>query len=271
MFQELDDFLSQKDNFIDFILLEYPITILSNTVLAFSNIWYLKSTFNNIYSCDFISLIWLVLVICAKILELIPKIVIIYQTRRIKNSGDSMLCSRRLMNMTRSNLYYLNTKLGYLMIFLYTCYFLFKKASYGCKNNMKLYNNIKVLYWGFCFRIILSFVNYIYYFFLKENNTNNQDNEFYIDYQNRVSPDLLEQIPKYKLTKENIESFKLNDDKETEVCCICMNLFMVDEYIKILPCNNKHIFHQNCIEKWLKTKKTCPTCRTEVLLKIKGN
>ena len=59
----------------------------------------------------------------------------------------------------------------------------------------------------------------------------------------------------------------LNEEKERDVCCICMNHFSINDFVKILPCNSKHVFHKTCIEKWLTHNKACPTCRKEVTKK----
>ncbi|KVH92161.1 Zinc finger, RING/FYVE/PHD-type [Cynara cardunculus var. scolymus] len=46
-------------------------------------------------------------------------------------------------------------------------------------------------------------------------------------------------------------------DKE---CVICLSEFVPEELVKILPkCN--HGFHARCIDKWLSSHSSCPTCR----------
>nr|XP_018631592.1 RING-H2 finger protein ATL78-like isoform X2 [Nicotiana tomentosiformis] len=43
-------------------------------------------------------------------------------------------------------------------------------------------------------------------------------------------------------------------------CVICLSEFGVGEKIKVLPkCN--HCFHVKCIDKWLNSHSSCPTCR----------
>ncbi|KAK4854791.1 hypothetical protein QYF36_001311 [Acer negundo] len=45
-----------------------------------------------------------------------------------------------------------------------------------------------------------------------------------------------------------------------EQCVICLEEFSLSEgEIILMPCS--HIYHRNCITKWLKTKLHCPTCR----------
>uniref|UniRef100_A0A1A9VZI9 RING-type domain-containing protein n=1 Tax=Glossina brevipalpis TaxID=37001 RepID=A0A1A9VZI9_9MUSC len=48
-----------------------------------------------------------------------------------------------------------------------------------------------------------------------------------------------------------------NDDDTS--CSVCLNEFQVPATVCELSC--KHIFHQECIRKWLELKRTCPLCR----------
>ena len=43
----------------------------------------------------------------------------------------------------------------------------------------------------------------------------------------------------------------------TEVCTICLELVRSNE--RKLPCN--HVFHENCINRWLSRRQHCPVCR----------
>lgn len=61
---------------------------------------------------------------------------------------------------------------------------------------------------------------------------------------------------------ENLES-KENDDEAPETCSICQEQLTPHSIIrKIERCN--HIFHQECIEKWLSEHATCPLCMQNV-------
>ena len=69
------------------------------------------------------------------------------------------------------------------------------------------------------------------------------------------------------LTKEQIKNLptdKYDKKKYNECyqCIICMEEFNEGEEVTLLPC--EHIFHMECIEKWLLKEKTCPFCKSEI-------
>lgn len=51
---------------------------------------------------------------------------------------------------------------------------------------------------------------------------------------------------------------------EHDECIICKANFEKSEKLIILPCNKKHYFHENCVEKWLEINSLCPICRTNI-------
>ena len=51
----------------------------------------------------------------------------------------------------------------------------------------------------------------------------------------------------------------LKEDK----CPICLQKYKGSDIIKEFPC--KHIFHKNCIFKWLKTSNLCPLCKYDII------
>ena len=269
IFHELDHLIRQKESFINYIKFEYSVAIIFNLTMSISTFIYLNSRFSFVFSLDMISTLWLILVNLIMLLETIPKIVLIYQTVRIsQNNNDSIMCSRRLMHMTRSNIYYYNTVFGYCLLSLFTLFFLLVRRPTSSEENSNFYNKINIILWGFCFRLVVSFVNYYFYFNHEMNEADIANNTLYIDYNNRVSPDILEKIETHSITSENLDKLiMLNEEKERDVCCICMNHFSINDFVKILPCNSKHVFHKTCIEKWLTHNKACPTCRKEVTKK----
>lgn len=50
----------------------------------------------------------------------------------------------------------------------------------------------------------------------------------------------------------------LHSDTEDNVCAICLNLFEAEKAIR-LQC--AHVFHSECLRKWLAVNETCPFCR----------
>jgi hypothetical protein len=47
-----------------------------------------------------------------------------------------------------------------------------------------------------------------------------------------------------------------------QVCCICLTKYGDDDELRELPCN--HLFHVQCVDKWLKINAVCPLCKTEI-------
>jgi len=271
-FQDLDDLIVQKENFIEYIKFEYSLAVFYNMVVAIPSLIYFFSKFFNIIQCDAISTIWLLLVSLLKLAEIIPKIILVYQTVRISNSScnDHVLCSRRLMYMTRSNLFFYNTALGFVLLISYTLYFLLLRRSNSCEKAPQFVYIMNLLMFGFILRLIISFVNYFLHFKFGVNEADIHNADVYSNYQNRVGIDVLEMIDSVKLKDENIDDYVPfnQEEKERDVCCICMLPFQVNETIKLMPCNKKHIFHKTCIYKWLSGNKNCPTCRKEISKKL---
>jgi len=47
-------------------------------------------------------------------------------------------------------------------------------------------------------------------------------------------------------------------------CCICLETYVDNEQIKILPC--EHGFHPNCIDEWLVVDSRCPLCKIDLMV-----
>jgi len=52
--------------------------------------------------------------------------------------------------------------------------------------------------------------------------------------------------------------------KQNNACVICLEEFREGDRVATLPC--RHCFHSNEIMRWLKDKRTCPLCNSEVTL-----
>ncbi|CAG9331181.1 unnamed protein product [Blepharisma stoltei] len=46
-------------------------------------------------------------------------------------------------------------------------------------------------------------------------------------------------------------------------CAVCLQELEKDEIVRELPC--KHFFHKSCIDRWLKTKPSCPLDKKPVV------
>eukprot|EP00727_Mastigamoeba_balamuthi_P007714 m51a1_g3563 putative ring u-box superfamily isoform 2 (616) ;mRNA; f:1059086-1062206 len=65
--------------------------------------------------------------------------------------------------------------------------------------------------------------------------------------------------------KSDIESLPLRVVAEGETpgqCCICLDEIEVGASVRTLPC--MHVFHQDCIDKWLSMNRTCPIDKREI-------
>jgi len=49
---------------------------------------------------------------------------------------------------------------------------------------------------------------------------------------------------------------------EEEKCPVCLSEFENDERVRCLPCT--HLFHMDCIDRWLSVNKKCPVCRLNI-------
>lgn len=49
---------------------------------------------------------------------------------------------------------------------------------------------------------------------------------------------------------------------EDAVCCICLAKYANNDELRELPC--AHVFHVECVDKWLKINASCPLCKSEV-------
>ena len=69
-----------------------------------------------------------------------------------------------------------------------------------------------------------------------------------------------------QLTIERFPISKIKDvnklDEEKKKCLICLEIFKEGDNTIVLPCI--HIFHSDCIKKWLQKQKVCPLCKYKI-------
>lgn len=56
---------------------------------------------------------------------------------------------------------------------------------------------------------------------------------------------------------------------EDAVCCICLAKYENNDELRELPCS--HLFHKECVDKWLKINALCPLCKSEVGENVTGS
>ncbi|TYG49296.1 hypothetical protein ES288_D10G082600v1 [Gossypium darwinii] len=49
---------------------------------------------------------------------------------------------------------------------------------------------------------------------------------------------------------------------EDAACCICLANYVDNDELRELPCD--HVFHVECVDKWLKINASCPLCKSEI-------
>ena len=61
-----------------------------------------------------------------------------------------------------------------------------------------------------------------------------------------------------------------DDEEDVLTCSICLQDFGADDRVTKLNCNDKHMFHETCLQKALEVKLNCPICRKSVLIDHKA-
>jgi len=83
--------------------------------------------------------------------------------------------------------------------------------------------------------------------------------------QNIISvPEIIIENQTIKVMKvklyENDNDNEMNDTSYS-TCAICLEKYEIGESVSVLkPCN--HMFHENCIDEWIKKSIICPLCNT---------
>ncbi|KAJ4781986.1 RING-H2 finger protein ATL2 [Rhynchospora pubera] len=70
-----------------------------------------------------------------------------------------------------------------------------------------------------------------------------------------LNPDSLEAL--------HVTKFKRSNSGNGAECSICLGVLEEDDSVRVMH-NCMHLFHQDCIDKWLQSHVTCPICRANV-------
>jgi hypothetical protein len=86
--------------------------------------------------------------------------------------------------------------------------------------------------------------------------------------QNRNMGDAINRVPLAQAAMRRIghQSYKdtSQKSKEQDTCIICLSNFKEDDEVSELNCDERHIFHTECLQRWLEQQLRCPLCKKEV-------
>lgn len=71
-----------------------------------------------------------------------------------------------------------------------------------------------------------------------------------------ATPEIIAALPRTKVTSEMLNSASPEDRPD---CPICQETLVLNEELTTLPCS--HVYHSECVDTWLATSGTCPSCR----------
>ncbi|KAJ4980481.1 hypothetical protein NE237_031318 [Protea cynaroides] len=74
-----------------------------------------------------------------------------------------------------------------------------------------------------------------------------------------ATDDQISHLPCWKYKQVDSNSDPENENSE---CCICLAKYRDKEEIRQLPCT--HIFHQRCVDQWLRIISCCPLCKQDL-------
>ncbi|XP_041007098.1 E3 ubiquitin-protein ligase ATL41-like [Juglans microcarpa x Juglans regia] len=80
-----------------------------------------------------------------------------------------------------------------------------------------------------------------------------------------LDPAVIASLPVFVFKQRDVEVI---DTSSTAMeCAVCLSTLESEDMARLLP-NCKHIFHAECIDKWLSSHSTCPICRCEAMPEV---
>lgn len=228
---------------------EMKTTIYYNLVFIVFLFWYLPLYFSMACETDRFLAFWLLLLTLMNVSVIPMKLLILKKMSCFVGSEDRINLSRSLWLFIRCKVYCITSKISQATFFLYLAgvfriWQLYLKKEIDERSENHFIGVCFVLILGFIFRVILSFVKFNFIFHPK-----------ILEKEEGLLKGDLKLLKVEEYSNEIMEKFK---DKNE--CAICCEEFKMKEKIRIMSCSGKHLFHVECIDKWLSTKKTCPTC-----------
>ncbi|KAE8730814.1 putative hydrolase [Hibiscus syriacus] len=82
-----------------------------------------------------------------------------------------------------------------------------------------------------------------------------------------LDPAVINSLPIFQFKQTTGLGEIYHNGKSTE-CSVCLTMLEEEDMARVLP-NCRHIFHAECIDKWLSLHSTCPLCRVEAEPRVK--
>lgn len=138
------------------------------------------------------------------------------------------------------------------------------------------YDNIKDLLIKFVCLFALFNINLLYYFVIKNFSKNrlkmlgeNNDNNDIISRITLSIIKILESSNDEKISGEFLSFLQYTIkyvEEKSEECTVCLENFDSDDTVFRSECS--HVFHSQCIIKWIINKSSCPICRKHIIMTI---
>jgi len=236
---------------------EYILSTFFSIAVIFSIILYIfadnSPPLNNVTLLQY----WLNIGLFWNLLALVPKFLILRRLYKIPLHNERLVV-RRLMFLIRSNAFFWNEKVSFVMYNFYIFGMGKLASSRVCGGmNSNLYRLCHFIIASFLVRLANLFIRFLieYYFYSR----NVQYDSLMV---HEATQEEINSIPTEKLTVEDLK--KLTEKTEEQWCGICLSLFTVNDEIKRLPCSEKHFFHKQCTDTWLAKQSVCPYCRRQL-------
>ncbi|CAA7026812.1 unnamed protein product [Microthlaspi erraticum] len=79
-----------------------------------------------------------------------------------------------------------------------------------------------------------------------------------------LNEEVIKSFPKLPYEEARVSYSLQKESSATSCCSICLADYKKTDMIRVLPdCN--HLFHDQCVDPWLRLHPTCPVCRTSPL------
>ena len=247
----LDPFFFVPLDGLRFLGFECVIGIFSSLIIATASFVFLFLN-PNCFLCDSHMAKWLWCVAWLRLVDLPIKGVLlckVYELSKRINHEDRRIMTRRLMELVRSRLFTYQKYLNHTS-FIVICYGLVKVAVNSQFSDQHFYQFCISVIMTFALRLIIGYVNYQ----IEQRKVMNRGQGEYTQFfKHGATLYDIENIRIVEVTSDNGQLFR-------DLCAICTDEFNVGELVRMLPCNETHTFHKDCIDRWLVQKDACPLC-----------